>query len=166
MLGVLLLGACRKTEQAGGASSISTAAVSPALTSEKLTAKELETQLLFVAAGTYDAQAEHKSREGGSLRKVAWRAKPPFTATQISVLYDGNQRAQVWKMTFEDSTIDWPLSRMKAQQSTRGEVWRWPDGEPTLAGAALWQEAGAWILETRAYLVHYDANFLRELDGD
>lgn len=120
----------------------------------------LTQRLLFVAAGTYDAEAEHKSREG-ALRKVVWESKPPLQAQKIEVLYDGNQRAQVWKMTFHHSQIDWPA--MQKRQTSRGEINIWPATEPTLTDAILWKDKDIWILETRAYLIRHDPEFLKEV---
>lgn len=120
-------------------------------------------RMLFTAAGTYDAGADQKSRQGGALRQVVWTKNPPLPAQKVTVLYDGNQRAQAWKMTLDSSTLSTQslLTGSRVVNTERGRVTVL--AVPELKGAALWQEGEQLNLATRGFLTQYDAALLQHL---
>lgn len=123
----------------------------------------LLSRVLFTGAGTYDAGADKKTREGGALRQVVWSQKPPLPAQKVTVLYDGNQRVQAWKMTLQQPSFNWESltkgSRVKVTPRGRITVLSIPE----LKDAALWQEGESWNLETRGFVTQYDPELLRML---
>ena len=60
--------------------------------------EDLPHRVLSVANGSYDAQADARTRQGGGIRQVRWERRPPLEARLVTVDYDSDLRPQGWVM--------------------------------------------------------------------
>lgn len=63
--------------------------------------ESLVTKVMFTAAGSYDASADARTRQGKGLRQVIWQRQPPLPARRVVLNYDSDARPVSWAMTLE-----------------------------------------------------------------
>ncbi|WP_092265308.1 hypothetical protein [Deinococcus reticulitermitis] len=124
----------------------------------------LTTKILFTANGSYDAQADRRGRERGTvgLRRVEWRSRPPLEAQAVTVEYDGDQRPRAWSLTAEGasfSAVNVAGEAGMSVQTAQGAATLVREGQ--LAGVLVLTPApGKLHLLTRGYAVQYAQDLL------
>lgn len=133
---------------------------------------DLATQVLFTANGSYDAQADSRGRERGTvgLRRVGWRSRPPLGARAVDVEYDGDQRPRAWELTAEGARFG--VAELIGEAQDAGVSVQTAQGAGTLvrrgqlAGILILTPApGELRLLTRGYAVQYAQELLPAFDA-
>lgn len=75
------------------------------LSCQQRAASDLTSQLLFTASGSYDAQADMRTRQGQGVRSVQWRTRPPVPAQEVIARYDSDARSVSWQLTIRQAAF-------------------------------------------------------------
>ncbi len=113
---------------------------------------DLTSQVMFTAAGSYDASADTRPRLGKGMRRVTWKTRPPLAAQSVNVDYNSDARPIAWTMTIERPKFSaGALAGRGAQQLTTpaGPALLITSG--TLKNVLVLKQASGLQLMTRGY---------------